>query len=161
MDETSTGRTKEPTGFAPSNRPAELNQPPAIARDEAVRLGPAYNTASPKQTFCYACGTNIDPRAQMCTNCGVNQHQNTNGQAHPQAVLGLILNVFFPGVGTLVLGQVTTGVIQLALWLVSIPLTFFIIGLPLYFGVWIWAIVVGIQALSSPTPHRSRPSNIA
>ena len=155
-DDTSTGRVKEPTGFASSSRPTDPDQP--IAGSEAPPFASAYATTAPKQTFCYACGTTIDPRAQMCTNCGVNQHHNnTTGQAHPQAVLGLILNVFFPGVGTLVLGQVTTGVIQFALWLVSIPLTFIIIGLPLYFGVWVWAIIIGVQALSNPRPQQANP----
>lgn len=154
MDETSTGSKKEPTGFAPSSRSPYSNHTPAIAGSPPASIGSAYGTPAPKQTFCYACGKNIDPRAELCTNCGVSQRRNSSGQAHPQAALGLILNVFFPGVGTLVLGQVTTGVIQLALWLVSIPLTFFIIGLPLYFGVWVWAIVVGIQAFSRPQAAR-------
>ncbi|PZS12451.1 MAG: hypothetical protein DLM60_22265 [Pseudonocardiales bacterium] len=62
----------------------------------------------------------------------------------------MILNIFFPGVGTLVLGETTMGITQLALWLVSIPLSFIIIGIPLFFGVWIWAIVVAAQSLSRP-----------
>lgn len=154
MDATSTGSNKEPTGLAPSSRSPYPNHTAPIAGSVPAPLGSAYGTPAPKQTFCYACGKNIDPRAELCTSCGVSQCQNTSGQAHPQAALGLILNVFFPGVGTLVLGQVTTGVIQLALWLLSIPLAFFIIGWPLYFGVWVWALVVGIQAFSSPQPAR-------
>ncbi|MGH9129379.1 MAG: hypothetical protein ACRDY2_10575 [Acidimicrobiales bacterium] len=50
------------------------------------------------------------------------------------------------------LGQTASGVIQLVLWLISIPLFFVIIGFPLYLGVWIWALVVGIQAFSNYSP---------
>ncbi len=114
-----------------------------------------YSEASPvsppvlSQNFCSACGIPIDARAAICPKCGVPQ-RNAPGQGHPNAVLALILNIFFPGVGTLVLGETTMGITQLALWLVSIPLSFIIIGIPLFFGVWIWAIVVAAQSLSRP-----------
>jgi hypothetical protein len=38
------------------------------------------------------------------------------------------------------------------MFLLSIPLAFFVIGLPLGLAAWIWALVTGIQAFSSPRP---------
>ncbi len=59
--------------------------------------------------------------------------------------LAIILNVFFPGVGTLVAKKIWQGITQILLGIVGIVLTVTmigaIIGLPLLLGVWIWAIV--------------------
>jgi TM2 domain-containing membrane protein YozV len=65
------------------------------------------------------------------------------------AIVGLILNIIIlPGLGTLVGGgksRVTTGILQLVLFLVGIPLSIILIGIPLMIGMWIWALVTGIQ----------------
>jgi TM2 domain-containing membrane protein YozV len=65
------------------------------------------------------------------------------------AIVGLILNIIIlPGLGTLVGGgksRVTTGILQLVLFLIGIPLSIVIIGIPLMIGMWIWALVTGIQ----------------
>jgi hypothetical protein len=59
--------------------------------------------------------------------------------------LAIILNVFFPGVGTLVAKKIWQGITQLVLGIVGIVLTVTmigaIIGLPLLLAVWIWAII--------------------
>jgi TM2 domain-containing membrane protein YozV len=113
------------------------------ASSEHFRMSPS----TLGMNFCSACGVTLDARAAVCPKCGVLQH-NTVGQGHPNAVLALVLNIFFPGVGTLVLGETKIGVIQLTLWLISIPLLFVLIGFPLSFGVWIWAIVTAAQSFS-------------
>lgn len=68
--------------------------------------------------------------------------------------LAIILNVFFPGVGTLVIGKVAQGIIQIVLYFVGILLTITaigaIIGLPLMLGVWIWGIVVAATHNAQP-----------
>ena len=68
--------------------------------------------------------------------------------------LGIILNVFFPGVGSLVLGKVAQGIIQIVLYFVGLLLTFTglgaIIGLPLMLGIWIWGIVVAATHNAQP-----------
>ena len=65
------------------------------------------------------------------------------------AIVGLILNiVILPGLGTLIGGgksRQTTGIIQLVLSIISIPLMFVIIGFPLLLAMWIWGIVTGVQ----------------
>ncbi len=60
-------------------------------------------------------------------------------------ILGLILNLFFPGVGSLVSGRINTGIIQLVLWILGLlaSLTLFgaIIGVPMIFAAWLWAVI--------------------
>jgi len=60
-------------------------------------------------------------------------------------LLGILLNIVLPGVGTLIVGKVVQGIIQLVLAIFAIALCFTvfgaIIGIPIYLIVWIWAIV--------------------
>lgn len=65
------------------------------------------------------------------------------------AVLALILNILvLLGVGTIVGGRTNQGILQLVLFLVGIPLCLVIIGFPLMLGIWIWALVTGIDILN-------------
>jgi TM2 domain-containing membrane protein YozV len=65
------------------------------------------------------------------------------------AALCLILNVvILPGLGTLIAGRTNEGVLQLVLFLVGIPLSFFIVGIPLMLGMWIWALISGIDIMN-------------
>lgn len=62
------------------------------------------------------------------------------------AIVALLLNILvLPGLGSIIGGRTKEGVIQLVLFIVGIPLSFILIGLPLMFGMWIWAIVTGVQ----------------
>jgi len=64
------------------------------------------------------------------------------------AIAALLLNIFtIPGIGSLVGGRTSTGTIQLVLSVISIPLMFVLIGIPLYLGMWIWGIVTGVQII--------------
>ncbi len=59
--------------------------------------------------------------------------------------LAIIINIFFPGIGTLIAKKWGQGIAQLVLGGVSAILIFTgilsIVGIPLAFVVWIWAIV--------------------
>ncbi len=134
---------EDAAAFAPRSKPGEENAP-LMRSLQRPADGPRR-----EQTFCYACGAQLDSRAVLCPTCGVSQRKEAISSAHPNAVVALILNIFFPGVGTLVLGQTTPGIIQLVLWIVSIPLMFILIGFPLYLAVWIWALVLSIQSFSN------------
>jgi len=64
------------------------------------------------------------------------------------AILALLLNIFLiPGIGSLIGGKTTAGVWQLILFLLGIPLSFVIIGIPMVAAAWIWGLVTGIQIL--------------
>jgi len=69
------------------------------------------------------------------------------------AIAGLILNILvLPGLGSIVGGRTETGVWQLVLFLLSIPLMFILVGIPLAIGVWIWGVVTGIQMIQGAEP---------
>lgn len=61
------------------------------------------------------------------------------------AIAGLIVNLFIPGLGSIIGGRTSTGVIQLVLYIISWPLSIILIGIPLMLAMWIWALVTGIQ----------------
>lgn len=67
----------------------------------------------------------------------------------PQAVLpknpalGVILSFFIPGLGSMVNGDATRGVIILVTYVVGWFLAFFLIGIPILVGAWIWGLVDG------------------
>ena len=66
-------------------------------------------------------------------------------------IAGLIVNLFLPGLGTIIAGKYDIGAIQLILALIGcfISMTFVgvIIGIPLYLAMWIWALITGIKSL--------------
>jgi TM2 domain-containing membrane protein YozV len=70
-------------------------------------------------------------------------------QGVPHAVLpknpalGVILSFFIPGVGSMVNGDAMRGVIILAVYVVGWFLAFFLIGIPILFGAWVWGLVDG------------------
>lgn len=63
-------------------------------------------------------------------------------------VLVLILNIIIPGVGTLVLGESRTGLIQLIAYVIAFLLYYSVSTLfgAVTLAVWIWALVVSIRA---------------
>ncbi|MDD4909467.1 MAG: hypothetical protein PHR44_02115 [Candidatus Omnitrophica bacterium] len=63
-------------------------------------------------------------------------------------IVGLLVNLAIPGIGTIIWGDSNKGVTQLVLWLVGVFLSFVIIGIPLVFGVWVWALAMGIKRMS-------------
>ena len=60
------------------------------------------------------------------------------------AIVCLILNLILPGLGTIIGKRTVEGIIQLVLYVISIPLCFVVIGFPLAIGVWIWAVIDSI-----------------
>jgi len=57
----------------------------------------------------------------------------------------ILLNFFFPGVGSLVIGKSSEGAIQLVLYIMGLILTLTligaIIGVPMMLAAWIWGLV--------------------
>lgn len=70
--------------------------------------------------------------------------------------LAVIVNVFLPGVGTLIVGKIGSGIFQIILYLVGLTVSLtgvgVIVGLPIMLAVWIWAIVSA--ATANPEPVR-------
>lgn len=64
------------------------------------------------------------------------------------AIAALLLNILvMPGLGSLIGGKTTEGIVQLLLFVFGVPLSFLLIGIPLVMVAWIWGLVVGIQLI--------------
>jgi len=59
--------------------------------------------------------------------------------------ISLLVSFFVPGVGSMMNGDTTTGVVILCLFIVSIPLMFVLVGFALYICVWIWGMIDAYQ----------------
>jgi len=59
--------------------------------------------------------------------------------------VSLIVSFFIPGVGSMINGDVGTGVAILVLWIVGIVTTIFFVGAFLVLGAWIWGMVDAYQ----------------
>jgi TM2 domain-containing membrane protein YozV len=59
--------------------------------------------------------------------------------------VSLIVSFFIPGVGSMINGDVGTGVAILILYIVGIGLAFFLIGIPILIGAWIWGMIDAYQ----------------
>lgn len=68
--------------------------------------------------------------------------------------LAIIVNIFLPGIGTLIVKKFGQGIAQIVLGIIAALLIITgllsIIGIPLGFGVWIWAIVSAATAEDKP-----------
>ena len=71
-------------------------------------------------------------------------------------ILAVIVNIFIPGVGTMMMGRIGTGIVQLLLIGLAAVFNFLvigaIIGIPLYAIVWLWA-VVGVALMPEREPR--------
>ncbi len=61
-------------------------------------------------------------------------------------VLGLVLSLLLPGLGSMVNGEVGKGCIILGLYALGWILSIILIGIPLLIGAWIWGLVDGYQS---------------
>ncbi len=59
--------------------------------------------------------------------------------------LAIIVNMFLPGIGTLIVGKIGEGIIQFILWIIGVALIvtvlFSFIGIPLCAAMFVWSIV--------------------
>lgn len=66
-------------------------------------------------------------------------------------IAGLIVNLFLPGMGTIMLGKYDLGAIQLILVLIGFYLSVTgigaFVGIPLIAAMWIWALIASIKAI--------------
>jgi TM2 domain-containing membrane protein YozV len=64
------------------------------------------------------------------------------------AIVCLLLNIIIlPGLGSLIGNKKKQGILQLILFVLGIPLSLILIGIPMILGAWIWAIVTGINLI--------------
>lgn len=93
---------------------------------------------------CPKCQKRLHIDAGHCPSCGYPLRERKTF-----AIIGLIVNVFLPGIGTIIGGDTRIGLIQFFLYLIGIPLIFFFfVGVPLIFVAWIWGIISSVQQLA-------------
>ncbi len=59
--------------------------------------------------------------------------------------ISMLVSFFLPGVGSMINGDVGTGITILVIWLISFPLMFFFIGFFTLIGAFIWGLVDAYQ----------------
>jgi TM2 domain-containing membrane protein YozV len=69
--------------------------------------------------------------------------QGTVAIAPKSPGIGLLVSFFLPGVGSMINGNGGIGALILILYFVGWALSFFLIGIPLVIGAWIWGLVDG------------------
>lgn len=120
------------------DRPA---QPMAI--DDAALLAPRLSFGGPPSLVASAHAQGIVVRGVG----PVAWEQRRIGSG--QAVASMFLNAMVcPGVGSLVGGKTGTGLAQLSLFLVGLPLAVITVGLPLMLAAWVWGIATGAQLIA-------------
>jgi len=91
----------------------------------------------------------------LATMTPAGQLQHVSAPAEGTAVAAMVLNVIIPGTGSLIAGRVAVGVVQLILWIIALPLSFVLIGIPMAMAAWIWSLVTGIQILDQSKRRQS------
>jgi TM2 domain-containing membrane protein YozV len=64
---------------------------------------------------------------------------------HKLAIAGLIVNLFIPGLGSIIGKKKREGIVQLIIFIVGVILSPILIGIPVVIAMWIWALVTSIQ----------------
>jgi TM2 domain-containing membrane protein YozV len=59
--------------------------------------------------------------------------------------VSLLVSFFFPGVGSMINRDVGIGVVILLLYVLGVFGSFFLIGIPLAIGIWIWGLIDAYQ----------------
>jgi TM2 domain-containing membrane protein YozV len=59
--------------------------------------------------------------------------------------VSLLVSFFIPGVGSMINGDTGTGIAILVLYVLGVVLAFFLIGIPLLLGAWIWGLIDAYQ----------------
>lgn len=121
--------------------PDRPGQPMAV--DDPALVGPRLSLGGPPSLVSAAPGQAIVVRG--FTQVAWEPRRVGSGQA----VASMFLNAMVcPGVGSLVGGKTGTGLAQLSLFLVGLPLAVITVGLPLMLAAWVWGIATGAQLIA-------------
>lgn len=77
--------------------------------------------------------------------------------ARKDPALMLIASFFIPGLGTILNGETGKGIGILAGYLIGIPLTLILIGVPMVLGFWIWGMVDAYQGAQNHNARHGLP----
>jgi TM2 domain-containing membrane protein YozV len=123
-----------------------------MALDDPALSGPRLTASGPPL---YGAGISADvaaglrPRHALALRGGAPVAWEPRRVGSGQAVASMFLNAMVcPGVGSLVGGKTGTGLAQLSLFLIGLPLAVVAVGLPLVVGAWVWGIATGAQLIA-------------
>jgi TM2 domain-containing membrane protein YozV len=77
---------------------------------------------------------------------GMGQPQGQLVVAPRSPAISLIASFFIPGLGSMINGRVGIGILILCIYALGLILSFFLIGVPIALGAWIWGMVDGYQS---------------
>ncbi len=114
----------DPSARRPKRKRRRRRKEPRV-----LPAAPSPVSAAPVTLFCYACGAEVDARAEICPSCGVRQPDLRALQGHGEKSKGAatLLALFLGGVGghRFYLGQTKLGLAMLLFCWTMIP---FVIG---------------------------------
>lgn len=127
---------------------------------ETVQNQPVQNKEVSGQNtkFCSNCGSKIDVKAEICPKCGVRVGVTSEIKS---PFLALILSFLFPGLGQFYNGHSKKGIILIVAAIVSIILYIFLIGLILYFLVWVYGLYDAYKSAEAINNGMSVPDEIS
>ncbi len=74
--------------------------------------------------------------------------RKVKGVSREIAIIALVLNILLlPGVGSIVGRKTKEGIWQLVLFIIGLPLSFILVGIPLVIASWIWGLITGIKLI--------------
>lgn len=86
------------------------------------------------------------------TPAAVDERPAFSPPASTRSVRALVLNLILPGVGSLSAGRPVEGALQVALFLVGIPLLFvFGLGALCMLAAYVWGVVLGVRLMADST----------
>lgn len=121
-------------GYVMPDRPEVPLRPddPALVGASCITTWPAQAAAGP-------------PGAIATVRAAVPARRQSSGQAAGALILNALL---CPGVGSLVGGRTKTGLAQMMLFFIGLPLLVVTVGAPLMMAAWIWGVATGAQLLA-------------
>jgi TM2 domain-containing membrane protein YozV len=136
-----------PAGGQPASPPSPGAQPGAPYGQEQARVQPQYQAPAPAQYQAPAQPQyGVQPYApQQGYPMGMGQGQQMVVAPRSPAI-SLIASFFIPGLGSMINSRVGIGILILCLYVFGLILSFFLIGIPIALGAWIWGLVDGYQA---------------
>ena len=72
--------------------------------------------------------------------------QPVQAVAAKSPAVSVLVSLFIPGVGSIINGNVGTGIAILALWLISFPLMFFVVGFVTVSVAFVWGLIDAYQS---------------
>ena len=96
---------------------------------------------SSETKFCSNCGAKIDVKAEICPKCGVRVKVKAPIVAMKSPGLAAVLSFLIVGLGQIYNGEIGKGILLIICNVISILLSFVLIGIPLLLILWIYAII--------------------